>query len=305
MGEREERFLALCGRLREIREGRAISLEEASSRTRIRVPLLEALEAGRIEELPGLVYARGFIRTYLNFLGVSGLWEEFEAVLPKPETEGFGNVIGSTASPAKGFRKISRGWLYLLLVLCFAAALYVVWEKRSQVRQVTPPPAAEAEREPESVETQQAAELPPSVIDLPEPPPSVDFSVAPIVSVDDLDRTAETAASPDLSDDIAWLKEISVDVAPLEEVASVEALRIIAHGACWIRVSEDDKVLFQGTLQKGDSKTFDIKGRTQCRFGNAANVDVHWQSESRAPLSGRADVLTCSVEPGQALQVLR
>ncbi len=296
MGEREERFLALCGRLREIREGRAISLEEASSRTRIRVPLLEALEAGRIEELPGLVYARGFIRTYLNFLGVSDLWEDFEAVLPKPETEGFGDVIGSTASPAKGFRKISRGWLYLLLVLCFVAALYVVWEKRSQVRQVTPPPAAEAEREPEPVETQQAAELPPSAIDLPELPPSVDFSV---VSVE------ETAASPDLSDDIAWLKEISVDVAPLEETASVEVLRIVAHGACWIRVSEEDKVLFQGTLQRGDSKTFDIKGRTQCRFGNAANVDVHWQSENRAPLSGRADVLTCSVEPGQALQVLR
>ena len=320
MADREAKLLELCSRLRGLREERAISLEEASARTRIRVPLLEALEEGRIDALPGLVYARGFLRTYLNFLGASHLWEEFESLLPQPDSEGAGNVMGGAVPPARGFRKISRRWVYLLLFLALFAALYVVWDKRVQVRQPLTPPSSDAER---VTETAPPAPQPPTQ-EQPTPQPQ-----APTPPEEQAPQTTEapaeaplhvdggwqipvsgeivpqaSAAGPDLSADIAWLRGISVDVAPLETAAAIpsDSLRIVGRGACWVRVAEGEKVLFQGTLQKGDIKVFEITAATRLRFGNAANVDVHWREETAAPLHNRADVVTYLVVPGQPMK---
>lgn len=324
MADREEKLLELCSRLRGLREERAISLEEASARTRIRVPLLEALEEGRLDALPGLVYARGFLRTYLNFLGASHLWEEFEALLPQPDAEGSGTVMGGAVPPARGFRKISRRWVYLLLFLALFAALYVVWDKRGQVRQPLMPPSSETEREhetpppvtePPSTEEPAPAPAPAPTTEEQEAKPTEPSSAAPaetplhadgggqgLVSGEVVSRDA--AAGPDLSADIAWLRGISVDVAPLETAAAIpsDSLRIVGRGACWVRVAEGEKVLFQGTLQKGDIKVFEITAATRLRFGNAANVDVHWREETAAPLHNRADVVTYLVVPGQPMK---
>lgn len=300
MSERDERLRELSDKLRQIRESKAITLEEASSRTRIRVPLLEALEAGRIEELPGLVYARGFLRTYLNFLDVSHLWEEFEEVLPQPETEGLGNVIGSTAPPAKGFRKISRAWLYLLLALGVAAALFVVWQKRDEVRPVPPVPPMEMERSLADLEVGSDDNEEMSIVVSAEPE---DLAVVAL-SPDRAEPVLPGRGSDDLSPDIAWLRELSVDVAPLEEAVAAEVLRIVGRGACWVRISQGESVLYQGTLQRGDQRTFEIDGDTRIRIGNAANLDVHWRDESWTPLSSRADVATYRVRPGHPLERL-
>jgi cytoskeleton protein RodZ len=58
--------------LRAAREAREISLEVAEEETKIRKKYLEALEAGTPEVIPGDVYARGFLRSYANWLGLDG-----------------------------------------------------------------------------------------------------------------------------------------------------------------------------------------------------------------------------------------
>ena len=58
------------GDLRTARERLGWSLADTSAYVRIRRPLLEALEEGRIGDLPGPAYALGFIRTYALALGV-------------------------------------------------------------------------------------------------------------------------------------------------------------------------------------------------------------------------------------------
>jgi cytoskeleton protein RodZ len=60
----------LGARLRAAREEQGISLREAEQATRIRGAFLEAIEEGRLSDLPGEVYARGFIRNYARFLGL-------------------------------------------------------------------------------------------------------------------------------------------------------------------------------------------------------------------------------------------
>jgi hypothetical protein len=57
--------------LRRERELRAVALEEVSDSTRIPVPSLVHLEAGRYGELPGDVFVRGFLRSYARVVGLS------------------------------------------------------------------------------------------------------------------------------------------------------------------------------------------------------------------------------------------
>jgi transcriptional regulator with XRE-family HTH domain len=58
--------------LRTAREARGLSVEQVFKATRIKAVYLEALEANRVSALPGPVQARGFVRSYANFLGLDG-----------------------------------------------------------------------------------------------------------------------------------------------------------------------------------------------------------------------------------------
>jgi cytoskeleton protein RodZ len=66
----EERSHTVGGTLRAQRERLGWTLPAISNHLRIRQPFLEAIEEGRIEDLPGRAYAIGFIRTYAQSLGL-------------------------------------------------------------------------------------------------------------------------------------------------------------------------------------------------------------------------------------------
>ena len=52
------------------RSVRGLTVPQVAAATRIRAKHLEALERGDLEELPGPVYARGYLRTYAAYLGI-------------------------------------------------------------------------------------------------------------------------------------------------------------------------------------------------------------------------------------------
>lgn len=58
--------------LREARLARGATLEAVEAKTRIRTRYLRALENERFDELPGEAYAKGFLRTYADHLGLDG-----------------------------------------------------------------------------------------------------------------------------------------------------------------------------------------------------------------------------------------
>lgn len=55
--------------LKEAREEQNIDLKEVSSAINIRVAQLQAIENSKIDELPGMVYAIGFVKSYAAYLG--------------------------------------------------------------------------------------------------------------------------------------------------------------------------------------------------------------------------------------------
>jgi transcriptional regulator with XRE-family HTH domain len=58
--------------LRRMREERGYSIDDVVEGTKVRATYLRAIEDGDLRPLPGLVYARGFIRSYAEFLGLKG-----------------------------------------------------------------------------------------------------------------------------------------------------------------------------------------------------------------------------------------
>lgn len=58
--------------MREMRENLGHELETVASDLRIRLVYLEAIEEGRLADLPGNAYVSGFLRSYSDFLGLEG-----------------------------------------------------------------------------------------------------------------------------------------------------------------------------------------------------------------------------------------
>ena len=79
--------------MRAERERRHISLDAVARGTLVRQDFLELIDADRLEELPAGAYARGFIRSYVAYLGLD----------PKPFLEQYEQRCGSGEPELKRF----------------------------------------------------------------------------------------------------------------------------------------------------------------------------------------------------------
>ena len=110
--------------LGETRRARGRSLVEAQSELRIRAAFLQAIEEGRLGDLPGPAYVAGFVRSYGDYLGLDGA----DAVrrLKMPGASGGDRIeISPPPSPIPDGRAPTRGVLLAAAALAFA--VYGVW----------------------------------------------------------------------------------------------------------------------------------------------------------------------------------
>ena len=70
--------------LKKERESKKITLEQVEEATKIRRKYLEAIENEKFEVLPGEVYVKGFVATYLKYLGIKDRADVAEILKPKP-----------------------------------------------------------------------------------------------------------------------------------------------------------------------------------------------------------------------------
>jgi ribosome-binding protein aMBF1 (putative translation factor) len=119
--ERAELLRQVGHELRQAREARVLSIRQLHSQTLVPVHHIEALEAGRVDQLPEDIYVRGFIRRIGQALGMNGV--AMAASIPEPEAAK--SVIPSwyhsTAVPG-GFQ-LSAVHLYLGYTALIAGAV--------------------------------------------------------------------------------------------------------------------------------------------------------------------------------------
>ena len=118
----------LGNRLVEARVARGLTLRDVERDTRISSKYLQALEEGRLNVLPAPVYARAFMRTYAQYLGLNGseFVQQLPGARPEPELPPLPDVGREAAGPL-----ISASWAVagVVVVLLLAVGLLLFWNR--------------------------------------------------------------------------------------------------------------------------------------------------------------------------------
>ncbi|MFC0471989.1 RodZ domain-containing protein [Halalkalibacter kiskunsagensis] len=119
--------------LKEQREQKQLSLEDLQRTTKIQKRYLIAIEEGRFDALPGIFYARAFVKTYAEAIGLDPdpLFDQYKNELPNPQREAVTLPSRTERSkPASAPKKRPRKGSFLpaLVAIVFIAIIIVgIW----------------------------------------------------------------------------------------------------------------------------------------------------------------------------------
>lgn len=112
----------------EARKARGLTLRDVERDTRISTKYLQALENGQLEVLPAPVYARAFMRTYAQYLGLdaSQLVQQLPGARPEPVLPPLPDVHRESAMPL-----VSASWMIagVVVVLLLVVGAVMFWSQ--------------------------------------------------------------------------------------------------------------------------------------------------------------------------------
>ncbi|OIN68293.1 transcriptional regulator [Exiguobacterium sp. KRL4] len=115
--------------LKEQRETLGISLEQIQSTTKIQKRYIIAIEEGDYKQLPGAFYARAFIKTYAEALGldVDEVFATYKRDLPEPETQPVVELsrratYSKSTAPKKS---VAKRWIPNIIIIALIFAIGV------------------------------------------------------------------------------------------------------------------------------------------------------------------------------------
>jgi len=254
--------------LRRERELRDVTREQLALVTKVSVRQIEALETGRFEQLPALVFCRGFVRSIADHLGLDAdrsvaafrsvheSWQEERrkaenAPLP-PTTVGY-----RLSKPRRSVSASTtvRGLAVALTLAVVTGAAALIKSKGSEPRR-TPAASAAVPARPETGPASLA--LPPGIaaatVALPSAPPSAV-------------RGGDAGA------------------------AGASTLSLTFRDDCWTEVTVDGRVVVRELVAKGATREF-AGGKTfTLTLGNAGVVEVVLNGRSVQPIGGPGQVV--------------
>lgn len=246
--------------LRREREKQGLTIADIEKGTSIRGLYIEHIERGNIGELPGLVYAKGFVRNYAKFLRLNAeaLVQQFaeeNGSTPPPapaepesaprrislstvgdESLSSISIGGTSSSYASIFGKLAAGIIVLAALVGGGVAAISAINSPAQV------PAA--------------------------PPVKTEQPAAPAA-----------AAEADASDTARAAHADGVNVS------------VTLTERCWTEVSVDGKSVFEGIIEKGKTESWKGKESVVIRAGNAGALDVTFNGRKFGKFGDNGEVL--------------
>lgn len=247
--------------LRAARERLGWELPAVATWLRIRQPYLEALEAGRVAELPAAAYALGFLRTYAAALGLDPDEQarRFKAraseVTRKTELE-FPAPVPDRGVPVGAA---------VLVAAILAVGAYVGWYRLSGEGRL---PAEVVQPVPERLAplAEQAMPLPPRHVDAPPPPVVAEAKPAPAPEMPSVPPSSAAAAMP-----------IPPLTPPAPSVGNPDEPRIVlrARADAWLQVRDrGGQVLLNRILRAGETWPVPMRPNLLLTTGNAGGTEV-------------------------------
>lgn len=234
--------------LRAEREKQGLTLKDIEDATSIRAVYIDAIENGRYGDLPGAVYAKGFIRNYAEFLKLDP--ERFlrqyreetglEESPPAPETTSLVNERAPFSSGSDFKNRVQKSHrtqniliAAAVVLLAFVGSVYYFFGE-----------------EDAKDETRTA--------DISEPVGSGEKAGS-------LEKSAPTGTPDDRS-----------DMMPSASAAPKKAVDISAKftDRCWTQVTADGKKVYEGIAEAGQGMNFAGDDRVLIIAGNAGAVEV-------------------------------
>ncbi|MDD2967467.1 MAG: DUF4115 domain-containing protein [Desulfovibrionaceae bacterium] len=242
--------------LRQTREERGLSIENAAESLKLSSSFLRALENGEQAALPQIAFVRNFSRSYGLFLGIpkealnKQLEEIAEFAAVAPVTLLYEPVASSSTFDMRLLLRFLLPVGLLVLVALGSYAVYANWSalkslvSTEKVETSSLSPAAPAEAPIKAQASSPAPE-----------PALVSPASAPAASAPAGTSPASAAPTP----------EAAVP-------AAGQTLVISAVSRCWISYAVDEEKGVERTLQKGDTLALAFKDKLRVIFGNVGGV---------------------------------
>jgi cytoskeleton protein RodZ len=262
--------------LREARERRGLSLRQISVATRISIHALEALESNDISQLPGGIFSRGFVRGYAEQVGLDPeeTVREFIARFPVESVTYGSPLVEPTHGDDLLDGEIDRRAVARLVALAalgsvvVIAIFYGLFGTRRQ-------PGASASSESPPSQSEPAASAPAATG---EPasggPPPADPALNP--------------PRPPVQDTIDELKIV-----------------LEPQGPCWIRVTADGVIAFEGLLDKGAREEREARESLALTVGDAGAFRYTLNGRPGKSLGAPGAVVSVRITPANAAQFMQ
>ncbi|MDR3354817.1 MAG: helix-turn-helix domain-containing protein [Synergistaceae bacterium] len=317
----------LGAHLKSLREAQGLSLDDVERSTHVRPHILRAIEEGRVESEAPMVYARGFIKTYCEFLMAMDLWRKYGgSISPEGDASSVGGkpIAGNIdlKHPTPIFRRSSIIWVYMVLVVAVLCAAYLLWNQHGALeiegfflrglREMSGSSPDIAEPSISSGDRDGAA-VPPAI------PSAEEFG---IFSYDISTSSASLAGGLPSSDrassrsgDLSWMVgggggppsvDSVVPQAPQAESVRARDRRlsiVITGGENNLIVEQNGKVVTRRRLAKGGTREYDVKGDTSVSLSVGNRAEITWFGKKYGPVGLDASPLSLVFRPDGSVSV--
>jgi cytoskeletal protein RodZ len=260
-------------RLRNARTARGLTLEDIEAATHIKRRFLDALEREAWDELPGTAYARGFLVSYAQHLGIST--DEILSLYLVPSVRGPSvaaprpvDVRITPANPQSRLRRIVTA-IVVLLIAGAVALSYVLARQLGEFAASRPRPQA-------------SGPAPGAGAPNGSPPAGTQAGGTPGVTSTQPGGVTQTGAAGAVTGTAA---------VPLIAPGQPVVVTVQATDRTWVRATADGTVIFEGFVSAGDHEVWRGQHRVSLRVGNASALDLSVNGQPIGRLGNPGDVV--------------
>jgi len=286
-----EQLQRIGGYLQQVRQDQGLSLESIANATFIRLPLLQAIESGRHQDLPQAIFIQGFIRRYADSLGLDGrtLSQEFPVhapplplssdLLTEVNDRSFAdNPSGDQENPTTAPLKVQEP----------APADQILSNERTQPR-----PRVKLEGAVKSPRRSRSAFLPWVL--------ALGGLALAGVGLTAVLRSTPRPAPPQLSEAPKPPSSTPAAVpAPTQPPTAQSApvmVKVSLSDRSWLSITADGKSLYEGVATKGYQKTWSAQKNLVIQTGNAGAVSLAVNGDAPVVAGPAGAVKTFTLTP--------